>query len=171
MKEQMKEKIQKLIKRFKELQGAPASIARGVAIGTFIGFAPLLPLKSILILFLTMIVPSSTVAAFLTATLICNPLTYIPLYYLAWFIGNLILPGRASWVVLNSTLQRIVDVGFPESLSLAFDVGFDAGLVILVGGTILAVIPALVSYPAALILFTRIQKKRYRKHILEDAER
>jgi len=167
----MKEKIQKLIKRFKELQGEPVSIARGVAIGTFIGFAPLMPLKSILILFLTMIVPSSTVAAFLTTTLICNPLTYVPLYYLAWFIGNLILPGRTSWMVLSTTLQHIVEVGFSESLSLAFSVGFDAGLVILVGGLLLAVIPTLVSYPVALIFFTRIQKKRYKKHILEDAER
>ncbi len=118
-----------------------------------------------------MIVPSSTVAAFLTTTLICNPLTYVPLYYLAWFIGNLILPGRASWMVLSTTLQHIVEVGFSESLSLAFSVGFDAGLVILVGGLLLAVIPTLVSYPVALIFFTRIQKKRYRKHILEDAER
>ncbi len=167
----MKEKIQKLIKRFKELQGDPASIARGVAIGTFLGFAPLLPLKSILILFSTMVVPSSTVAAFLTTTVICNPLTYVPLYYLAWFIGNLILPGRASWTVLSSTLQRIVDVGFSESLSLIFGVGFDAGLVILVGGLLLAVIPALISYPVALISFARIEQKRYRKHILEDAER
>jgi len=166
----MKEKIQKLIKRFKELQGDPASIARGVAIGTFLGFAPLLPLKSILILFSTMVVPSSTVAAFLTTTVICNPLTYVPLYYLAWFIGNLILPGRASWAVLSSTLQRIVEVGFSESLSLIFGVGFDAGLVVLVGGLLLAVIPALISYPVALICFTRIQKKRYRKHILEDAK-
>lgn len=166
----MKEKIQKLIKRFKELQGDPASIARGVAIGTFLGFAPLLPLKSILILFSTMVVPSSTVAAFLTTTVICNPLTYVPLYYLAWFIGNLILPGRASWTVLSSTLQRIVEVGFSESLSLIFGVGFDAGLVILVGGLLLAVIPALISYPVALICFTNIQKKRYRKHIVEDAK-
>ena len=167
----MKEKIQNLIKRFKELQGNPASIARGVAIGTFLGFAPLMPLKSILILFLTMVVPSSTVAAFLTTTLICNPLTYVPLYYLAWFIGNLILPGRASWEVLSTTLHRIVEVGFTESLVLVFGVGFDAGLVILVGGLLLAVIPALISYPVALISFTRIQKTRYEKHILNDADR
>ncbi len=150
----MKEKIQKLIKRFKELQGNPAYLARGVAIGTFIGFSPLMPLKTILILLLTVIIPSSTVAAILCATVICNPLTYIPLYYLSWFIGNLILPGRASWIILSSTFQRIVEGGFSESLSLVFSVGFDAGLVILVGGLLLAVIPALISYPVALIFFT-----------------
>lgn len=166
----MKEKIQKLIKRIKELQGDPASIARGIAIGTFLGFAPLLPFKSMLILLLTMIIPSSTVAAFLTATIICNPLTYIPLYYLSWFIGNLILPGRASWMVLSTTLQRMVEAGFSESVSLALSVGFDAGLVILVGGTLLAVIPGLVSYPVAFIFFTRLQQKRYRAHILDDVD-
>lgn len=163
----MKEKIQKIIKRFKELQGAPASIARGVAIGVFIGFAPLMPIKSILILLLTMIVPSSTVAAFLCATIISNPFTYVPLYYLAWFIGDLILPGRASWTILSSTFQRIIEVGFSESLSLAFSVGFDAGLVILLGGMILALIPALICYPLALTFFYRLEKKRYQKLTLQ----
>lgn len=166
----MKQKIQKVVKRFKELQGDPAYIARGVSIGTFLGFAPLLPLKSMLILLLTMIFPSSTVAAFLTTAIICNPLTYIPLYYLSWFIGNLILPGRASWVLLSTTLQRMFEVGFSESLSLALSIGFDAGLVILLGGTILALIPGLVSYPVAFIFFTRLQQKRYRAHILEDVD-
>lgn len=165
--EKMKEKLRELITRFKELQGDPGSLARGVAIGTFLGFAPLLPLKSVLILFLTMIIPSSTVAAFLCTTLICNPLTYVPLYYLAWFIGDLILPGRASWEILNSVLQAILDGGFTESLSLICSVGFDAGVVILMGGMILAIIPTIIIYPVATIFFYRLEKKRYEKHVLE----
>lgn len=163
----MKVKIQELIIRFKDLQGAPDSLARGVAFGVFIGLAPLIPLKSMLILLLTVVIPSSTVAAFLCATLICNPLTYIPLYYFAWFIGNLLLPGRASWEVLSTALQGILESGFSESLSLALEVGFDAGLVILTGGLVLASVPALVSYPIALRFFIRLQKKRYEKHLLQ----
>lgn len=163
----MKEKIQNIIKRFKELQGAPAPLARGVTIGVFIGFAPLMPLKSVLILLLTMLIPSSTVAAFLCTTIICNPLTYVPLYYLAWFIGNLLLPGRASWTILSTTFQQIIEVGFSESLSLVFSVGFDAGLVILLGGMILALIPALICYPVALRFFNRLEKKRARKLTLQ----
>ncbi|MFT5699530.1 MAG: hypothetical protein ACI8ZB_002390 [Desulforhopalus sp.] len=164
----MKEKIKLFIKRFKDLQGTPYSLARGVAIGTFIGFAPLMPLKSVLILLFTMIIPSSTVAAFLCTTIICNPLTYIPLYYVSWLIGNFILPGRASWAILSGTLQQILDAGFSEALSLVLNVGLDAGIVILTGGIILAVIPTLVSYPLALVFFIRFQKKRHEKHRLEQ---
>lgn len=160
MERKVKEKLQQGLRRFKELQGTPVSLARGVAIGIFIGLAPLIPLKSILIIVLTMVIPSSTVAAFLCTTLICNPLTYIPLYYFAWFLGDLILPGRASWAILRTTLQDILETGFSESLSLALSVGFDAGLVILTGGMFLALIPALISYPIALIFFNRIHKKR-----------
>jgi len=165
--EKMKEKLRQLINRFKELQGDPGSLARGVTIGTFLGFAPLLPLKSILILLLTMVIPSSTVAAFLCTTLICNPLTYVPLYYLAWFIGNLLLPGRASWEILNNSLQAILDGGFTESLSLVCNVGFDTGVVILTGGMILAIIPTIIVYPLATIFFYRLEKKRYQKHVLK----
>ncbi len=165
--EKMKEKLRELITRFKELQGDPGYLARGITIGTFLGFAPLLPLKSVLILFLTMVIPSSTVAAFLCTTLICNPLTYVPLYYLAWFIGDLILPGRASWEILNNVLQAILDGGFTESLSLICNVGFDTGVVILVGGMILAIIPTIIIYPLAIIFFNRLEKKRYKKHVLE----
>ena len=163
----MKKKLREFITRFKELQGDPGSLARGVAIGTFLGFAPLLPLKSVLILLLTMIIPSSTVAAFLCATIICNPLTYVPLYYLAWFIGNLILPGRASWDILNNVLQAILDGGFTESFTLICNVGFDTGVVVLMGGMILALIPTLIVYPLSVIFFYRLEKKRYKKHVLE----
>lgn len=158
----MKIKIQQSLRRLKELQGTPASLARGVAIGIFIGLAPLMPLKSILIIVLTMAIPSSTVAAFLCATLICNPLTYIPLYYFSWFLGDIILPGRASWEILRTTLQGVLEAGFSESFSLLLSVGFDAGLVILTGGLLLALIPAFISYPLALAFFNRIEEKRSR---------
>lgn len=165
--EKMKEKLRQLITRFKELQGDPGYLARGVTIGTFLGFAPLLPFKTILILLLTMVIPSSTVAAILCTTLICNPLTYVPLYYLAWYIGNLLLPGRASWEILNNSLQLILAGDFTQSLSLVCNVGFDTGVVILTGGMVLAIIPTIIVYPLAIMFFYRLQKKRYKRHVLK----
>jgi uncharacterized protein (DUF2062 family) len=87
------------------------ALARGTAVGVCIGIAPLMPFKSVLILFFTVATKSSTVAAFITCTIICNPFTYVPLYYLAWLVGNFLLPGRAGWATLQDTLARMQEVG------------------------------------------------------------
>ena len=58
-----------LLEKFKHLQGSPASLARGTAVGVFIGFAPVMPFKSMLILMITVAARSSTVAALLVCTL------------------------------------------------------------------------------------------------------
>jgi len=135
-------------------------------VGVFIGIAPVMPLKSILILLITMATGSSTVAALLVATIICNPLTYLPLYYLAWLVGNLLLPGWASWETLKAGIDRMQDVGWVEAIAVAGRMGWDTGLVLLAGGMVLALPMALLSYPPALRGFLRIERKRYEKHLL-----
>ena len=50
-----------LLNKFKQMQGSPVSLARGAVVGVFIGIAPLMPLKSILILLITLATGSSTV--------------------------------------------------------------------------------------------------------------
>ena len=155
-----------LFKKFRQLQGSSVSLARGAAVGVFIGIAPVMPLKSILILLITVITRGSTVAALLVCTLICNPLTYIPLYYLAWVVGNFILPGRAEWTTLKAAIDRMYGVGFVEAISLAGRVGLDTGMVLLAGGLVLALPLAIFSYPAALRCFVRIERRRYEKHLL-----
>ena len=162
----LKKKIKKLLTRFKEMQGSPAYLARGVALGVFIGLAPVMPLKTVLILVLTFLISSSTIAAILTCATLCNPLTYIPLYYFAWFIGDLILPGKASWDKLEATVLQMQQSGLGEAVSLAGDVGLDAALVILLGGFLLALPPAILSYPLSYRFFLKIAIKRQEKKIL-----
>ncbi len=134
--------------------------------GVFIGIAPVTPLKSILILLITMTTGSSTVAGLLVATIICNPLTYLPLYYLAWLLGDLLLPGRASWEILKVGVARMQEVGWGEAIAVAGRMGLDMGLVLLAGGMVLALPLALLSYPLALRGFLQIERKRYEKHLL-----
>lgn len=166
----LKEKFAALIKRFKELQGSPSYLARGTAIGVFVGIAPIMPLKTVLILASTMVLPSSTVAALLVCATICNPLTYVPLYYLAWLAGNMILPGRASWEQLEATVTSIQGAGLSEALVQASLVGYDTGIVLLVGGVVLAVPLALISYPLSFRLYAGIARKRYQKHLLDQPQ-
>lgn len=142
-----------LLEKFKHLQGSPASLARGTAVGVFIGFAPVMPFKSMLILMITVAARSSTVAALLVCTLICNPLTYLPLYYLAWLIGDLLLPGRVSWELLKAAVGHMREVSLAQAVVLAGQMGLDMGLVLLAGGLALALPLAIASYLGALRFF------------------
>ncbi len=155
-------KIAASVKRFKELQGSPSYLARGVAIGVFIGVAPLMPLKTILILTLSLLLSSSVVAAFLVCTIICNPLTYVPLYYFAWMTGDLLLPGKSSWGMLEDAVARMDQLSLSGAFILAGKVGFETVVVLLVGGCVLALPLALASYPLACRLFNTLAKKKGR---------
>ena len=110
-------------------------------------------------------------AAIFVCAVICNPFTYLPLYYLAWLVGNLLLPGRASWGTLKAAIDRMQGAGLVEAISLAGQVGLDAGVVMLVGGLVLALPLAFFSYPAALRFFLQIERKRYEKHRLNEKDK
>lgn len=159
-----------MVKRFKELQGSPSYLARGTAIGVFVGIAPLTPLKTVLILTVTMAWPSSTVAALLVCTALCNPFTYLPLYYLAWLVGNRMLPGRATWELLESSADSMRQSSLSEAMLLAGQLGFDTAVVLLAGGLVMALPLALLSYPVSLRLFGSLARKRYQKHLLENQQ-
>jgi uncharacterized protein (DUF2062 family) len=156
-------KITAFVKRLKELQGSPSYLARGVAVGVFIGVAPLMPLKSILILAMSLLLSSSPVAAFLVCTIICNPLTYIPMYYLAWLAGDLLFPGKASWTTLESTVIQMQQLSLSGAVTLAGQVGLDTIIVMLAGGFAIALPLTLVSYPLAHRFFNRFSRKSGRQ--------
>ena len=107
-------------------------------------------------------------AAFITCTIICNPFTYVPLYYLAWLVGNFLLPGRAGWATLKDTLARMQEVGFLEAAVLAGQLGFNVLVVLLVGGLVLAMPVAFFSYPAALRFFKRRERIRSARRLFGD---
>ena len=127
-----------------------------------------MPFRSLLILLITVATGSSTVAAFLVAIIVGNPLTYIPFYYLAWLVGDFLLPGRANWETLKMMIERMQEAGFTGTLSLAGQVGLDTALVLLAGGLILALPPAVCSYPFALRFFLQLEGKRRRMHLLNN---
>jgi uncharacterized protein (DUF2062 family) len=162
----LKNFLSRLMQKFRQLQGSPTSLAKGTAVGIFIGIAPLMPLKSVLIVLITMGIGGSTVAALLACTILCNPLTYVPLYYLAWLVGNFFLSEKASWEVLRTTIEQVQHMGMVEALPLLGKMGFDAGIVLLVGGCTLALPLAFCSYPIAFRFFGLMERKRSEKHPL-----
>ena len=132
--------------KFLRLQDDPWKLAWGMALGVFVGVTPTIPFHLIAVLALAPLLGVSPVTAVL-GTQIGNPLT-IPFIYLASFkVGAFLLHGGAP-------------LRLPETYTIAscLDLLWRGGLALQLGGFILAVPPAIVSY-----FFTRWIITRYRR--------
>ena len=97
--------------RFIRLRGHPSVLARGVAVGTFIGITPTIPFHTILALIFAIILRGSKVTALLAAVIVSNPLTFFLQYYFSWKIGNWFAPAEHTWDEVSSLLEAIVNGG------------------------------------------------------------
>jgi uncharacterized protein (DUF2062 family) len=149
------------------LKGDPHALALGTAIGIFVGITPTMPLHTVVIILATFVTRSSTIAALLSSFLVCNPITYIPQYYLSTIVGNALTPYELTWTRIKEVLDVLLaHPGFSESLKILAGLGVDAVIVLVVGGVVLALPFAIASYFLTLRLFIKIRQKRQQKHIL-----
>ena len=156
--------------RFQRLQGSTRSLALGAAIGSAVGITPTLPLHNILILGFTLLFRVNPIAGILTATIVSNPLTFAPQYFLAWKIGNAFLPGRLSWEKIQSLLCMVKEKGFMDSLDIIRQMGLDAIWVMMAGGMVLAIPAGILTYIAVYKFFAQVHQKRRQKHLLNQNE-
>ena len=153
--------------KFIRLKGDPYFLARGVAIGTFIGITPTIPLHTVLALSLAFVFRGSKVSALLATVMISNPLTFFPQYYLSWQIGNWLLPGKHSWDDVSELINLIVNgAQYKEILSALSHVGINSLTVLIGGGIILAIPITIIFYCISYMFFRAIQKKRLEKKAL-----
>jgi uncharacterized protein (DUF2062 family) len=154
--------------RFIRLRGQPSVLARGVAVGTFIGITPTIPFHTILALLLAYIMRGSKIAALLATVTVSNPLTFFLQYYLSFRIGNWLTPRNISWEKMSELMEALSSgANFSESLTALGHMGLEALIVILVGGFILAIPFTIASYVLSFMFFRAIQQKRLEKHILK----
>ena len=96
-----------LIKRIRKFltwlwnqEGSPSQRALGLAVGIFSGCFPFFGLQTLMGVFLAKILKGNTIlAAF--GTWISNPFTYVPLYFLNYKLGSLILNKDRSIVDIS----------------------------------------------------------------------
>ena len=154
--------------RFMRLRGTPHSIALGAAIGAGVGIAPTLPLNNILTLTFTLLFRVNPIAGILGATVFSNPLTFAPQYYLSWKIGDFLLPGRLRWERMHTVIQHVKDQGIMDSLDMMRQLGWDALLVLMTGGIIIAIPVAVFTYAVAYRFSLKFRQKRRDKHLLNQ---
>ncbi len=154
--------------KFVRLKGDPRSLAFGTAIGVFVGLTPTIPLHTVAIIALTVITRTSFIAAYTVSWLVCNPFTYVPIYYLSLVIGNAVTPYELNWDKIKAVLDLLLShPGIGPSFAAVFNLGFEAITVMVVGGCILAIPFTIASYYFSFSLFSKIRKKRQEKHILK----
>lgn len=157
--------------RFIRLQDSPFSLALGAALGASIAVTPTLPLHTVCIIGLTLFLRVNTIAALLVGTLVSNPLTFAGQYYLSWKIGNILLPGKLEWNQIHTTLLLVQQSSPLEGIKIMSHLGFDALLVLQVGGLVLATPLGIITYLIAIRFFTQIHKKKQQKKLLNKKPR
>lgn len=142
-----KAKIRRFIRKAKRLQGNPRYLAKGAAIGVFVGVTPTIPFHTIIAIALAFIFKGSKPAAAI-GTLSGNPVT-IPFFYMGSYkVGKLILGSKAALTCDYWTVQELLKLGFDTTMAM------------ILGGVILGILPAIAAYLIALSVFSTIHDRR-----------
>lgn len=125
--------------RFLRLQGAPDEIAKGVAIGIFVGMTPTLGVQMVIAIFVAIWLKQNKIAAAL-GVWITNPVTAAPIYALQYESGRRLL--------------QMPRLQFPEELTFEAmkTLGWDLMGPLLFGSLIYAVICSIIAYSVTLRL-------------------
>lgn len=103
----------------------------------------------------------------LATIMVCNPLTYVMQYYFSIVIGNAITPYNLNWDRMRLVLDVLLSKpGLIESIQSLGSLGLEAVIILLIGGSILALPFTIASYFVSLRFFITVQEKRRKKHIL-----
>lgn len=142
-------------------------VALGVAIGIFFGM--LVPVAQIPASAVAAIVLRANLPAAAASTLVSNPVTFAPVYYLAYRLGNLVLepdqpaagPDKASAArqkasEMQHTIESSRKVGFWEGIKLM-------GKPLMVGLAILAVTGGVLAYVLISLIWSARQWYKMRR--------
>lgn len=144
-------RIKDFVIRIKKLQGDPHYIAMGMAIGVFVAITPTIPFHTAIALGLAIVLKGSKPAAVI-GVWFSNPITIPTFYYGCYKIGMLILGDAAPHDIAFDTIQELLELGWEITLAM------------LLGGLILGIPPAIVTYFITLHAFQKIRvKARERK--------
>lgn len=151
--------------RLLRLGGDPFVLARGVAIGFFVGLTPTIPFHTILIIFFCAVGRGNLVAGIIVSFLVSNPLTVPLQYYLSWKVGTVITGDSISWEAVKRFMDLDYDINMFEAVKLIYIKSFRSMLSILLGGIVFALPLSIAAYFSALFLYSKRQKRRMNRII------
>ena len=163
--------------RVLHVDDSPECIARGIAVGFFTAWLPFFGLHLLLALIFAAILRANKAMALLFVW-VSNPLTALFIYYPCYRVGRFILSFfRERPTVkpeqMESMFAQVLSAKqiFPEFFTAAlwkqlWEVFAHAGLELLIGGILLGLIVAKISYWLSLTLIKRVRNKRRRRRAM-----
>ena len=146
----LREKIQHLITRFKQLNGDPHYVALGMAIGVFISVTPTIPFHTVIALALAFILRGSKAAAAI-GVWFSNPIT-IPFFYKGSYdLGISILGNSAPFSTEYESILELLKLGA------------DVTIAMITGGVILGILPAIAAYFITRRIFIKLRLRKKSK--------
>ena len=130
--------LTKQFRAIRLLSGTPHSIALGTAIGLFVAWTPTVGIHMILVIALAVLFRASK-AAGLIAVYISNPLTIVPMYWVEYKLGAIVMDQQLSY----EELKRIVHSHWTEAL---WKLCVELALPMWLGGSVLALAFAVPGY-------------------------
>jgi uncharacterized protein (DUF2062 family) len=156
--------------RLVRLRGDPFILARGIAIGTFIGLTPTIPFHTILIIFFCAAGRGHLVAGLIVSLLVSNPLTIPFQYYVSWKVGTILTGSSLSWEHVKHLMDIARDANIFEAVKLIYIDSFKSMESVVLGGIVFSLPFAAASYFSALYLYIHRQKKRMDRIIKADPD-
>lgn len=145
----LKKRYRNFYENFISLNGEPAQIAAGAAIGVFVGTTPTIPFHTATIVLVGLLLRQNLAAGLLGAWVISNPLTIPVLYAAQYELGRFLLGmERCDFAVADHSLGSIAVLGWQILLPL------------LTGGILMAPFFAVPAYFIALRLIRAVRNRR-----------
>ncbi len=159
----------KFNERVKNLQGDPHFVAMGMAVGVFVGIAPIIPFRTIMAIVLAYILKGSRPAALL-GSLIGNPFAIVFIYYACYKVGNIFLGGTLA---AEESVKTLIDI-IKQDIELYDKILFFADfaktqlkvfLAMIVGGFIIGIPAGIFSYfiTKQFVIGVRIASKKIKQ--------
>lgn len=145
-----RQKFRNFINKTKTLQGDPTYIARGIAIGVFVGITPTIPFHTAIAIVLAFILKASKPAAVIGAWA-GNPVT-IPFFYMGSYKIGMLLIGNTKILGKNIlTIQELLQLGINTTAAM------------ILGGVVLGILPSIAAYFITRNIFTAIHARKTSK--------
>lgn len=148
-----KDKLKEYLHHLVNLQATPAKIAFSIALGIFIGLLIPMGLQTIFIIPLAMFTGSNLIIAY-AATLISNPITIIPIYYLSVQIGIYFTKINFTWTEFNAVINH-------PTYSNIIKLGSDGIIVFFTGAFLQAIVFSALFYFISLKTIVYLRKRKY----------
>ncbi len=151
--------------RLIRLRGNPFVIARGIAVGAFVGVTPTIPFHTVLTVFFCTILRANIIAAVVANWIVSNPVTIPVEYYLSWRIGVLVTGKKVTWGQVQLMLHEIHSASFLEAARMLCCKFAEVLYCLVTGGLLLALPVGLISYFCAVYYYFYLQRKRQERFL------